>query len=108
MQYKSYFAERRLRCLLSFFQDTLSNFSLHHDDNGTFLCQGENEFGSDVSILENQVLDRPGVRIEHVRAVARDALYLNWTVTEWNSPVTDYFLKVEKKNPIQFLNLVFS
>ena len=66
--------------------------SLHHDDNGTFLCQGENEYGSEVAILENLVLDKPGVRIDHVRAVAKD--YLNWTVTEWNSPITDFFLSV--------------
>ena len=58
------------------------------------MCQGENEHGSDIAILENLVLDKPGVRIDHVRAVGKDALYLNWTVTEWNSPVTDYFLSV--------------
>ncbi len=88
----------RCICFLTFFF-----FSLHHDDNGTFLCRGENEYGSDVAILENLVLDKPGVRIEYVRAVAKDALYLNWTVADWNSPVTDYFLSVRMFFLIFFL-----
>ncbi len=68
--------------------------SLHHDDNGTFLCQGENEHGSDIAVIDNLVYDKPEVKVDYVRAVAKDKLFLNWTITDWNSPVTGYFLSV--------------
>ena len=69
---------------------------MHHDDNGTFLCHGENEYGSDVAILENFVLDKPDVSIDYVRAVGSTKIYFNWTVTDWNSEITDYFLSYRK------------
>ena len=72
----------------------LNILDLSHADNGTYLCHGENDYGIDVAILENLVLDKPNVKIDLVKPVARDKIYFNWTVTDWNSPVTDYYLSV--------------
>lgn len=69
-------------------------FSLHHDDNGTFLCNADNEYGLGVAIIENFVLDKPQVSIDYVRAVDKDKLFFNWTITDWNSDILDYFLSV--------------
>ena len=55
---------------------------------------GENEYDIDVAILHNLVLDKPQVNIHTVVPVGTDKIYFNWTVTDWNSPVTDYFLSV--------------
>ena len=73
---------------------TLLAFSLRHNDNGTYLCHGQNDHGSDVKILQNFVLDRPDVEVVFAKAVDMDKIYFNWTVTEWNSEITDYFLSV--------------
>ena len=72
----------------------LKIMDLTHMDNGTYLCHGENEYDIDVAILHNLVLDKPRVNIHKVVPVATDKIYFNWTVTDWNSPVTDYFLSV--------------
>ena len=72
----------------------LKIMDLTHMDNGTYLCHGENEYDIDVAILHNLVLDKPQVNIHKVVPVATDKIYFNWTVTDWNSPVTDYFLSV--------------
>ena len=72
----------------------LNILDLSHADNGTYLCHGENDYGIDVAILENLVLDKPNVKIDLVKPVATDKIYFNWTVTDWNSPVTDYYLSV--------------
>ena len=68
--------------------------SLEHADNGTYLCHGENDYGIDVAILENLVLDKPQTRIDQVVPVGTDKIFFNWTVSDWNSPITDYFLSV--------------
>eukprot|EP00094_Tigriopus_californicus_P001276 TCALIF_01236-PA protein Name:"Similar to Ptp69D Tyrosine-protein phosphatase 69D (Drosophila melanogaster)" AED:0.07 eAED:0.07 QI:0/0.91/0.84/0.92/1/1/13/255/1330 len=70
----------------------LKIINLEHSDNGTFLCHAENEYGTDTVILENYVLDKPTVKIDYVRAVDQDKLYFNWTLEDWNLPVSDYFL----------------
>ena len=61
-----------------------------------YLCHGENDYGIDVAILENLVLDKPQVNIDQVIAVGTDKIYFNWTVSDWNSPITDYFLSVSQ------------
>ena len=68
------------------------SLSLHHDDNGTFLCHGKNDYGEEVAVAHMRVQDKPEVKIDFVTAVDEDSVYFNWTVTDWNSPVTDYFL----------------
>ena len=72
----------------------LNILDLEHADNGTYLCHGENDYGIDVAILETLVLDKPEVKFDLVKPVAKDKIYFNWTVTDWNSEVTDYFLSV--------------
>ena len=78
------------KCFASFF------CSLRHSDNGTFLCHAKNEFGLDVGVVQNLVLDKPQVEIDFAAAVDNDKIYFNWTLSDWNSPVTDYFLSVRK------------
>lgn len=43
-------------------------------------------------------MDKPSVKIDYVRAVDQDKLFFNWTLDDWNSPVTDYFLAVSTIN----------
>ena len=74
----------------------LKIMDLGHSDNGTYLCHGENAHGIDVAILENLVMDKPEVSIDTVVAVGADKIYFNWTLSDWNSEVTDYFLSVSK------------
>ena len=61
---------------------------------GTYLCHGENDYGIDVAILENLVLDKPQLDFNQVVPVGTDKIFFNWTVSDWNSPITDYFLSV--------------
>ena len=70
------------------------NFSLSHADNGTYLCHGENDYGTSVAVMENVVFDKPEVKLDAVEAVGVDKVFFNWTVNDWNSPVSDYFLSV--------------
>ena len=86
----------------------LKIMDLTHMDNGTYLCHGENEYDIDVAILHNLVLDKPRVNIHKVVPVATDKIYFNWTVTDWNSPVTDYFLSVRSLLLKPFLTLKLS
>ena len=53
----------------------------------------------DVAILENLVLDKPQARIDKVVPVGTDKIFFNWTVSDWNSPITDYFLSVSHLFP---------
>ena len=50
--------------------------------------------GTDVAILETMVLDKPEVKMDFVKSVGKGKIYFNWTVTDWNLPVTDYYLSV--------------
>lgn len=74
---------------------------LTHDDNGTYLCHGENDYHADVAVMNNVVYDRPEVEIDLVKAVDKDKIFVNWTAIDWNSPITEYFLFVS----LHFLNL---
>ena len=40
------------------------------------------------------VLDKPEVKMDFVKSVGKGKIYFNWTVTDWNLPVTDYYLSV--------------
>ena len=60
---------------------------------GTYLCHGENDYGIDVAILENLVLDKPQLDFNQVVPVGTDKIFFNWTVSDWNSPIY-YFLSV--------------
>lgn len=42
--------------------------------------------------MDTVVYDKPQVNLDLVKAVDSDKIYLNWTITKWNSPVTDYYL----------------
>ena len=63
-------------------------------DNGTYLCHSKNEYGSDTTVVHTVVQDKPQVKIEYVRGVDMDKIFFNWTLTDWNAPVTDYRLSV--------------
>jgi hypothetical protein len=75
--------------------------SLSHADNGTYLCHGENDYGTSVAVMETVVFDKPEVKLDAVEAVGSDKVFFNWTVNDWNAPVSDYFLSV------RFLTLRF-
>ena len=68
------------------------HFRLSHADNGTYLCHGENQYHADVAVMDTVVYDKPEISLDLVKAVDMDKIYLNWTTTKWNSPVTDYYL----------------
>lgn len=70
------------------------SFRLNHMDNGTYLCHSKNEYGSDTTVVHTVVQDKPQVKIEYVRGVDMDKIFFNWTLTDWNAPVTDYRLSV--------------
>ena len=63
-------------------------------DNGTYLCHSKNDYSSDTTVVHTVVLDKPQVKIEYVRGVDIDKIFFNWTLTDWNAPVTDYRLSV--------------
>ena len=63
-------------------------------DNGTYLCHSKNEYSSDTTVVHAVVLDKPEIKIEYVRGADMDKIFFNWTLTDWNSPVTDYRLSV--------------
>ena len=42
--------------------------------------------------MDTVVYDKPQVDLDFVTAVDSDKIYLNWTITRWNSPVTEYYL----------------
>ena len=63
-------------------------------DNGTYLCHSKNEYDSDTTVVNTVVLDKPQTKIEYVRGVDMDKIFFNWTLTDWNAPVTDYRLSV--------------
>lgn len=61
-------------------------------DNGTYLCLMNNprlqqDLLHEITLL---VLDIPQLRIDLVRAVGMDKIFLNWTVNDGNSNVTHY------------------
>ena len=68
--------------------------SLSHYDNGTYLCHANNDYTPAVAMINSIVFDKPVVELDLVKAVDNDKIFVNWTITEWNSPVTDYFLFV--------------
>ena len=48
------------------------------------------------------MLDVPEVKVEHIVAVSSSKLYINWTVTDWNSPVTGYILSFREGDTNQW------
>jgi hypothetical protein len=72
----------------------LKILALNHGDNGTYLCHSKNEYSSDTAMVDVVVLDTPQVKIDYVRGVDKDKIFFNWTLTDWNSKVTDYRLSV--------------
>ena len=70
----------------------LKIFNLDHGDNGTYLCHSKNAHNSATAIVEALVLDVPEVTIDKIVAVSSSKLYINWTVVDWNTPVTGYIL----------------
>ena len=50
--------------------------------------------------METVVYDKPEVKLDAVEAVGSDKIFFNWTVVDWNAPVTDYFLSVSRRKQI--------
>ena len=80
----------------------LKILNLEHGDNGTYLCHGKNAHNSATAIVEARVLDVPEVEVAHIVAVSSSKLYINWTVADWNSPVTGYILSYREGDTNQW------
>ena len=76
----------------------LKIINLSREDNGTYLCQGKNEFGFDVSVMNVMIFDRPEVTIDFAQAVSPTSVYINWTMTDWNKTDTRLSFKGKKIN----------
>jgi len=62
-------------------------------DNGTYRCMAygpQGEVSRDVHLL---VLDKPLVKIDFVKAVGRNQIFLNWTVDDGNQPIEQYSIQ---------------
>ena len=70
----------------------LKIINLEHKDNGTYVCTAENKHGVETTFADAIVYDAPQVRIDFIVAVSSSKLFLNWTVEDWNRPISGYFL----------------
>ncbi|PNF23076.1 Tyrosine-protein phosphatase 69D [Cryptotermes secundus] len=62
-------------------------------DNGTYRCiafGSQGEVSKDVHLL---VLDKPLVKIDFIKAVGRNRIFMNWTVNDGNQPIQEYFIQ---------------
>lgn len=66
--------------------------NLEHSDNVTYLCHGKNAHHSATAIVTGLVYDSPVVVIDKIVAVSQNKLFINWTVSSWNQPLTGYIL----------------
>jgi len=80
----------------------LKILNLEHSDNGTYLCHGKNPHNSDTAIVDAFILDSPAVQVDHIVAVSSSKLFINWTVTSWNLPVTGYILSFREGDTNQW------
>lgn len=87
---------------------TLELKSVAKRDNGTYLCNIVNPrdgitMSKATSVL---VLDVPQVRIDFVKAVGMDKIFMNWTINDGNSNVTHYRLQylVEGNSTFTYYN----
>ncbi|GLH05083.1 Tyrosine-protein phosphatase 69D [Gryllus bimaculatus] len=77
----------------TFITSVLEFDSVSRKDNGTYRCTAigsEGEIGADVVLL---VRAKPLVNIDFVTAVGARRLFLNWTVSDGNMPVQEYFIQ---------------
>ncbi|XP_069693184.1 tyrosine-protein phosphatase 69D isoform X2 [Periplaneta americana] len=62
-------------------------------DNGTYRCMAYGSQGEVSEEVHLFVLDMPLVKIDFVKAVGRTRIFLNWTVSDGNEPVLQYYIQ---------------
>lgn len=77
----------------SFAETTLKVRDLVRKDNGTYYCKGLGPSGEAVAPVPLYVLDTPLVNIDFIKAVGSTRIFLNWTVSDGNEPVQQYFMQ---------------
>jgi len=78
-------SDKRIKSLLKV-------INLEHSDNATYLCHGKNAHHSYTDVVTGLVYDSPSVQVDRIVAVSSSKLFINWTVQDWNLPVTGYIL----------------
>ena len=92
---EAHVSDRRVKSLLKI-------INLEHRDNGSYICHSENSHDSDTAVVEAVVYDTPEVVISHIVAVSSSKLFINWTVNDWNSPVSGYILSYREDGDNQW------
>ncbi|XP_068082268.1 tyrosine-protein phosphatase 69D isoform X2 [Anabrus simplex] len=86
----------------TFFTSVLQFDSVGRKDNGTYHCTAvgpKGPVGADVPLF---VLATPQVNIEFATAVGAHGIFLNWTVSDGNVPVEEYFIQHMKSGTNQW------
>ncbi|XP_014611442.1 PREDICTED: tyrosine-protein phosphatase 69D isoform X2 [Polistes canadensis] len=82
---------------------TLDFKDLSRKDNGTYVCQAEDNKGT-ISAYKNLfVIDVPKVSIDFIKAVGAGSIFLNWTVDDGNEPIKQYLIRYMKNGTDRFL-----
>ncbi|XP_043501745.1 tyrosine-protein phosphatase 69D-like [Polistes fuscatus] len=82
---------------------TLDFKDLSRKDNGTYVCQAEDNKGT-ISAYKNLfVIDVPKVSIDFIKAVGAGSIFLNWTVDDGNEPIQQYLIRYMKNGTDRFL-----
>lgn len=77
----------------SFAETTLKVRDLVRQDNGTYFCKAQGPSGEAVALVPLYVLDTPLVSIDFFKAVGSTRIFLNWTVSDGNEPIQQYFMQ---------------
>lgn len=92
--------ERELIYELKILNETLVNVTLNLNDvskkdNGTYLVMIDGQRTScEISIF---ILEPPQVRIDYLKAVGAQEIFMNWTINDGNDPVQTYFIQYMKE-----------
>lgn len=83
---------------------TLNFESVSKKHNGTYICRiliprTGAEITGESSIF---VLDRPEVRVDFVKAVGANKIFMNWTVNDGNDPVQQFYIQYRKEGDETF------
>ncbi|KAJ1525691.1 hypothetical protein ONE63_008902 [Megalurothrips usitatus] len=77
----------------SFAETTLKLQDLARKDNGTYYCKAGGPSGEASAPVPLYVLGTPLVNIDFIKAVGSTRIFLNWTVSDGNEPVQQYFMQ---------------
>ncbi|XP_015176074.1 PREDICTED: tyrosine-protein phosphatase 69D [Polistes dominula] len=81
---------------------TLDFKDLSRKDNGTYVCQAEDNKGTISAYTNLFVIDVPKVSIDFIKAVGAGSIFLNWTVDDGNEPIKEYLIRHMKNGTDSF------